>query len=60
MHKHKINLSEVKKIWHGVEEEVVGAVEIELDPGPVEVLSAIYLLGKDQDGYTAEEHAGGC
>jgi hypothetical protein len=54
VHKHKINDSEVERIWVGEEEAEVGQ-----DPGREEVPSAIYRLGRDQDGYTVEEHAGG-
>ena len=48
---HNNKNKEVKKIWVG--EEGVG-----MDFGPEEDPSVIYHLGRDQVGYTGEEHAG--
>ena len=37
-----------------------GEEEVGGDPGLEEVRLAIYLPGRDQDGSSEEEHAGGC
>jgi hypothetical protein len=53
VHNHKIKISEVN-IWVGEDE-----VEVGVDHGPEEAHSVICRLGRDQDGYTVEERAGG-